>query len=86
MPLAPKIPSFGSAMCIEPPRPRFVPSSFPISSANIPSGSRPFARQWPWPRWVEVMTSAGRSDQHAPTAVASCPIERCTNPGTSPSR
>ena len=24
------------------------------------------ARQWPWPRWVEVMTSSGRSGQHAP--------------------
>ncbi len=59
MPLAPKMPSVGSAMCIEPPRPRLVPSSLPISSANIPSGSRPLARQCPWPRWVEVMTSAG---------------------------
>ena len=47
-------------MCIEPPRPRLVPASLPISSANIPSGSRPLARQWPWPRWVEVMTSVGR--------------------------
>ena len=46
-------------MCIEPPRPRFVPASLAISSANIPSGSRPFARQWPWPRCVDVMTSAG---------------------------
>ena len=35
---------------------------------------------------VEVMTSAARNGQHAPTAVASCPIDRCTNPGTSPSR
>ena len=86
IPLAPKMPSFGSAMCIEPPRPRLVPWSLPISSANIPSGSSPLARQWPWPRWVEVMTSAGRSGQHAPTAAASCPIERCTKPGTSPSR
>ncbi len=53
-------------MCIEPPRPRFVPRSFPISSANIPSGSRPLARQWPWPRWVEAITSAFPSGQHAP--------------------
>ena len=45
MPLAPKIPIVGSAMCIEPPRPRLVPPSLPISSANIPSGSRPLARQ-----------------------------------------
>ena len=49
--------SSGSAMCIDPPRPRLVPSSLPISSANIPSGSRPFARQWPWPRCVDVITS-----------------------------
>ena len=86
IPLAPKMPRVGSAMCIEPPRPRLVPSSLAISSANIPSGSRPLARQWPWPRWVDVMTSAGRSGQHAPTAAASCPIDRCTKPGTSPSR
>jgi hypothetical protein len=59
IPLAPKIPSVGSAMCMEPPRPRLVPWSLPISSANIPSGSSPLAKQWPWPRWVEVMTSAG---------------------------
>ena len=37
IPLAPKMPIVGSAMCIEPPRPRFVPASLPISSANIPS-------------------------------------------------
>ena len=80
------MPIAGSAMCIEPPRPRFVPASLPISSANIPSGSRPFARQWPWPRCVDVITSAGPSGQHAPTADASCPIDRCTKPGTSPSR
>ena len=86
IPLAPKIPRRGSAMCIEPPRPRLVPSSLPISSANMPSGSSPLARQCPWPRWVEVMTSAGPSGQHAPTAAASCPIERWTKPGTSPSR
>ena len=73
-------------MCIEPPRPRLVPSSLPISSANIPSGARPFARQWPWPRWVDVITSVVPSGQHAPTADASCPIDRCTKPGTSPSR
>src|SRR5262249_55492313 len=47
---------------------------------------RPLARQWPWPRWVDVMTSAGFNGQHAPTAAASWPIERCTKPGTSPSR
>ena len=41
MPLAPKIPIVGSAMCIDPPRPRFVPLSRPMSSANIPSGDEP---------------------------------------------
>ena len=76
----------GSAMCMEPPRPRLVPWSLPMSSANIPSGSSPLARQWPWPRWVEVMASVRPSGQQAPTAVASCPIERCTKPGISPSR
>ena len=86
MPLAPKIPIVGSAMCIEPPRPRFVPLSRAISSANIPSGSSPLARQWPWPRWVDVITSVSRSGQQAPTAEASCPIDRWTKPGTSPSR
>ena len=68
------------------PRPRLVPWSRAISSANIPRGSRPLARQWPWPRWVEVMTSAGPSGQQAPTADASCPIDRWTKPGTSPAR
>ncbi len=38
MPLAPKIPIDGSAMCIDPPRPRLVPPSFAISSANIADG------------------------------------------------
>ena len=27
------------------------------------------------------MTSVGPSGQHAPTADASCPIDRCTKPG-----
>ena len=47
MPLAPKMPSLGSAMCMDPPRPRLVPSSLAISSANMLSGSKPLARQWP---------------------------------------
>ena len=42
------------------PGPGSCPRPCAISSANIPSGSRPLARQWPWPRWVEVMTSVGR--------------------------
>src|SRR5207247_1171662 len=42
--------------------------------------------QWPWPRWVDVMTSAGPSGQHAPTADASWPVDKCTKPGTSPAR
>src|SRR2546421_7499746 len=32
------------------------------------------------------MTSAGPSGQHAPTADASWPVDKCTKPGTSPSR
>jgi hypothetical protein len=43
------------------------------------------ARQCPCPRWLETIPSDGRSDQHAPTAVASCPIDRWTKPGTTPS-
>jgi hypothetical protein len=38
IPLAPKMPMVGSAMCIEPPRPRLVPSALAISSANIGRG------------------------------------------------
>ena len=86
IPFAPKIPRPGSAMCIEPPRPRFVPCSFAHQLGEHPGGSRPFARQWPWPRWVDVMTSSARRGQQAPTAAASWPIDRCTKPGTSPSR
>jgi hypothetical protein len=36
--------------------------------------------QWPWPRWVEVIASASVSGMQTPTAVASCPIERCIVP------
>ena len=39
-----------------------------------------------YPVQVEVITSDGPSGQHAPTADASCPIDRCTKPGTSASR
>ena len=60
MPFAPKMPRFGigdvhraAAAAVR------ARASWAISSANIPSGSRPLARQWPWPRWVDVMTSAG---------------------------
>ena len=81
MPLAPKIPRSGSAMCIEPPRPRLVPSSRAISSANIPSGSRPLARQWPWPRWVEVMTSAGAERPAGPHGGRLLPDRQVDEPG-----
>ena len=86
IPLAPKIPRSGSAMCIEPPRPLFVPVTLASSSAIIGSGGSPLARQCPWPRWLEVIPSASVSGQQAPTADASWPIDRCTKPGTSPSR
>ncbi len=70
-------------MCIDPPRPLFVPVARASSSAIIGSGARPLARQWPWPRWLEVITSVTASGQQAPTADASWPIDRCTKPGTS---
>ena len=54
---------------------------WPSARRTSPSGSRPLARQWPWPRWVDVMTSAGPSGQQAPTADASWPIDRWTKPG-----
>ena len=62
------------------------PGPSPSARRTSRAASRPFARQWPWPRWVDVITSVGPSGQHAPTADASCPIDRCTKPGTSPSR
>ena len=86
IPLAPKIPRSGSAMCMEPPRPLFVPVTRASSSAIIGSGGSPLARQCPWPRWLEVIPSVSVSGQQAPTADASWPIDRCTKPGTSPSR
>ena len=61
IPFAPKIPKRGSATCIEPPRPLLAPVTLPINSAIIRSGSRPFARTWPCPRCVEVMTSLTRA-------------------------
>ena len=84
MPFAPKIPSDGSAMCIEPPRPRQLPPSRPNSSANAPRMSSPFASTCPCPRWVEVMTSSGPSAKQVPTGTASCPTDRCRNPGMLP--
>src|SRR3546814_17086496 len=60
IPLAPRIPMFGSAMCIDQTRPRFEPPPLAISSANMPSGPMHLDRQWPWPRWGEVITSAGQ--------------------------
>ena len=73
-------------MCIDPPRPLFVPVARASSSAIIGSGARPLARQCPWPRWLEVITSVAASGQQAPTADASWPIDRWTKPGTSLSR
>lgn len=70
-------------MCMEPPRPWQVPASLPISSAIIDAESRPLARTWPWPRWVEVMPSRSPSGQQEPTALASWPMDRCRKPGIS---
>ena len=86
IPLAPKIPSVGSAMCIEPPRPRLVPSLLAHELGEHPERVEPLGQA------VAVAAVGGRDDvvgasgQQAPTADASCPIERWTKPGTSPSR
>ena len=76
IPLAPKMPRSGSAMCIEPPRPLLVPVTRASSSASMGSGASPLARQWPWPRWLDVITSVAASGQQAPTADASWPMDR----------
>ncbi len=86
IPFAPRMPSAGSAMCIDPPLPRQMPVSRPKSSAIIASGSAPLAMQWPWPRCVVVMTSPAPSAPQAPAATASWPIDTWTKPWTSPAR
>jgi hypothetical protein len=74
-----------SAMCIEPPCPRQAPVAFPNTSAIMALRGRPLAMQCPWPRWVLVIQSEGSRARQAPTATASCPVERWTNPGSFPS-
>ena len=70
-------------MCIEPPRPRFRPSTRPSSSAIIRRTSAPFAIRCPCPRWVEVMTSSARSAAQTPAATASWPTYSCVTPAIS---
>src|SRR6478752_4385887 len=48
--------------------------------------SAPFARQWPWPRWVEVIRSSRLRPEQTPTATASSPMYRCARPGILPLR
>ena len=55
MALAPSMPFFRSAMCMEPPLPPQRPSALPMISSIMPFTSTPLAMQWPWPRWVEPM-------------------------------
>ena len=55
IPLAPSIPTSISATCIEPPFPLHRPSARPYNSFIIPLTSHPFAMQWPWPLWVDVI-------------------------------
>ena len=83
-PLAPRLPTFRSAMCMDPPRPRQTPVSFASSSAIIVLMSCPLAMACPCPRWVEVIISSGRSAAIAPTATASWPAHRCMVPCTLP--
>jgi len=81
-PVGPEDAERGIAMCIEPPRPRLVPWS-------CPSARRTCGRVQALGQAVAVTTVGGGDGvsrvqgQQAPTAVASWPIERCTNPGTS---
>src|SRR4029453_10817264 len=50
----------------------------------MPCTSQPLAMAWPWPRWVEAMSSSGRRWAQTPVAMASSPTYRWTNPGISP--
>src|SRR4030095_8549473 len=50
----------------------------------MPCTSQPLAMAWPWPRWVEAMSSSGRRWAQTPVAIASSPAYRWTNPGISP--
>src|SRR5438445_2007225 len=86
MPLAPSIPWLRSATCIEPPLPPHAPVARPYISATSDFGSPPRARKCPWPRCVLAAQSPGRMHEATPTAVASCPIDRWTGPGSSPVR
>lgn len=74
--LAPRMPSLGSAMCMEPERPPQYPPLRPKSSAIIGSMPPPLAMQCPCPRCVEVMKSSGSKASQMPAATPSWPIDR----------
>ncbi len=64
MPFAPKIPSFGSAMCIEPPRPRFVPSLLAHQLGEHPERVEPLGQ-------AVAVAPVGRGDDVGRAAAAS---------------
>src|SRR5579863_8578043 len=84
MPFAPSMPMLRSLMCMLPPRPLQYPVCLPNSSAYMYRRSAPLATAWPWPRWVEVITSSARSVAITPAATASWPTYRCRKPGIRP--
>ena len=84
MPWAPRMPFERSATCIDPPRPRHAPVDRPKTSATSAFGSPPRARKCPCPRWVLASQSSSRRVAQTPTAMASCPIDTWTGPGSSP--
>ena len=84
---APRMPTRGSAMCIEPPLPRHRPVASRTARPSSASTSAPLARH------VAVAAVGGRrgsrrraSAAQTPAATASWPSEVCTKPGISPSR
>ena len=50
------------------------------------AGSAPFARMWPWPRWLLATRSCASSTAPTPADTASWPMHEWVKPGTSPSR
>src|SRR5580658_2371661 len=83
-PVAPSTPFAASTRCIDPPRPPHRPVRRPSISAKVASISLPLASTWPCPRWLVNIASSALSCVQTPTATASCPVERCGNPGISP--
>ena len=73
-------------MCIDPPRPRFVPLVPAHELGEHAERVQPLGETVTVTAMGRRDDVVGRSGQHAPTADASCPTDRCTNPGTSPDR